>query len=130
MSITFSGEPQRVLACHCDYCQRRTGNISQVSAWFERGQVVAEKGEYKVFNESEAPLGIDYKFCTTCGSTVHWAFDFMPDIVGVAVGCFVDADFPKPQMEIQTQYRHAWVDPLEDVEQFERFPQNPDSGDA
>ena len=125
MAITFSGEPQRVLCCHCDYCQRRTGTISQVSAWFEKAQVVAETGDYKIFNESENSLGVNYKFCTTCGSTVHWTFDFMPEVVGVAVGCFVDADFPKPDQEIQTLYRHRWLGPLEGAEQFEKFPGPP-----
>lgn len=44
LSITVSGDPKRILSCHCDYCQRRTGNVNQVSCWFTESQVVSKRG--------------------------------------------------------------------------------------
>jgi hypothetical protein len=84
--------------------------------------VLAMNGETKVFSDSPATLGVNYEFCPNCGSTVHWTFDNIPQVRGIAVGCFVDKSFPKPDIEIQTQYRHHWVDAIQGLRGFEAFP--------
>ena len=122
VSIVVEGDPVRVLSCHCDYCQKRTGNVSQVSCWYPHDRVLAMNGETKIFNDSPTTVGVNYEFCPNCGSTVHWTFDNIPQVRGIAVGCFVDKSFPKPDIEIQTQYRHYWVDPIEGLPGFEVFP--------
>ncbi len=53
---------------------------------------------------------------------MHWTFNNIPQVRGIAVGCFVDKSFPKPEIEIQTQYRHHWVDAIEGLPGFEVFP--------
>ncbi|MCY4426770.1 MAG: GFA family protein [Halieaceae bacterium] len=119
ISITFSGEPQRVFRCHCDYCQKRTGSVFQVSAWFPMEQVVAKAGEPRVFSEHN--MLTEYMFCARCGSTVYWVSEYVQGIVCAAVGCFVDAHFPKPTLDIQNQYRHGWVEAIEGVPEYEGF---------
>lgn len=47
LSITVSGEPEGVIICHCNYCQRRTGNIFQVSCWYLGDQIVPRTGQGK-----------------------------------------------------------------------------------
>ena len=48
--------------------------------------------------------GINYRFCTTCGSTLYW--DFVHPVTGkyarvaIAVGNFVDPTFPAPVAEV------------------------------
>ncbi len=113
LSITFRGEPERVIRCHCQYCQRRTGNVFQVSAWFFEEQITSRTGEVRVFNDSPTNPGIDYTFCERCGSTVYWPIKTFPGIYGVAVGCFTDPDFPRPDFELHEKRRHAWVPDLE-----------------
>ena len=113
VSITFQGEPERVIRCHCHYCQRRTGNVFQVSAWFLEDQIVSRTGDTRVFNDSEGNPGVDYTFCTRCGSTVYWPIKFFPGLFGVAVGCFADADFPQPNFELHERCRHSWVPELD-----------------
>ena len=120
LSITVSGDPHQVFRCHCDSCQKRTGSAFQVSAWFNDDQVIETTGTPKVFNK-ENGMGTDWKFCTQCGTTVYWEADFIPGVVCVAVGCFVDADFPMPTLDIQTQYRHGWIEPIEGVPEFEQW---------
>lgn len=127
LSITVSGEPERVLACHCDYCQKRTGNVFQVSCWYGGDQVVSRTGEPQIFNEGPNNPGIDYCFCKRCGSTVYWHFRVFQQLMnvtvyGIAVGNFVDADFPKPQMALYCRYRHHWIEPLEGVESYPDMP--------
>ena len=121
MSITVRGEPERVICCHCHYCQRRTGNVFQVSAWFVKDQIVSRTGETRVFNESKSNPGVDYTFCARCGSTVYWRIKPFPGLYGIAVGCFADADFPQPNFELHGKYRHSWVNKLEITDSYDEW---------
>src|SRR3954465_12533255 len=122
VEVTVEGEPLLVLACHCDFCQKRSGNVFIAPAHFADEQVTIT-GETKVYNGLEVdgvgavgvPGGIDYHFCTTCGSTVYWICDSPVTgrrNVAIAVGNFVDADFPVPTTELFTKFRHHWVTPI------------------
>jgi hypothetical protein len=129
VEITVEGEPGRVHTCHCDFCQRRSGNAFIASAAFSEDQVVEIKGETSCYNGLEVdgvgavgiPGGINYRFCPVCGSSVY--FDLIYPATGerfytVAVGCFVDQEFPRPQMEFFTEFRHPWVAPVPDAVQI------------
>lgn len=121
LSITLRGEPERVICCHCHYCQRRTGSVFQVSAWFFEDQIVSRTGEPRVFNDSESNPGIDYTFCARCGSTVYWPIRPFPGIYGVAVGCFQDEGFPRPTLELHGKYRHDWVHALDFADGYDEW---------
>ena len=129
VEVTVEGDPLLVLVCHCDFCQKRSGNVFIASAHFAEQQVVHISGETKVYNGLEVdgvgavavPGGIDYHFCPTCGSTLYWVTmsPFTGErIVAVAVGNFVDRDFPMPTTEFFTKFRHAWVPPVPDAVQL------------
>jgi hypothetical protein len=128
VTITVENEPLRVLTCHCDFCQKRTGSVLQVSAQFAEEQVVETRGDTKTYNgleldgvgEASSGIGINYYFCTTCGSTIYWDFIRQgQQIVGIAVGNFVDPDFPAPTLEFNTRLRHHWVRPVPAAQQFD-----------
>ncbi len=121
MSITLRGEPERVIRCHCQYCQRRTGNVFQVSAWFVEEQIASRTGEPRVFNDSAGNPGVDYSFCTRCGSTVYWPIKPIPGLYGVAVGCFADPDFPPPNFELNDKYRHGWIEKLDIADSYNEW---------
>lgn len=123
VEIAVENEPLLVLACHCDFCQKRSGNVFIASAHFSDEQIVSISGETKVYNGLEVdgvgaaavPGGIDYHFCTTCGSTLYWVMAAPLTgqfTVAVAVGNFVDPDFPMPTTEFFTKFRHPWVPPV------------------
>ena len=123
VELTAEGEPLLVLICHCDFCQKRSGNVFIASAHFAEDQVVAITGETKIYNGLEVdgvgavgvPGGIDYHFCPICGSTLYWVATSPltgQRNVAVAVGNFVDTDFPEPTTELFTKYRHHWVPPV------------------
>jgi hypothetical protein len=127
LQISVEREPLSVLTCHCDFCQRRTGSIFQVSAVFSDDDHVAVTGESSIYNGLEidgvgTSIGdeVSYSFCPTCGSTVFWRFKERP-IVVIAVGCFADPDFPAPIAELHVPQRHRWMSPLDGTEQFEGF---------
>jgi hypothetical protein len=91
-----------------------------VGSHFAPEQVVSISGETKTYNGLEIDgvaamggVGIDYCFCVRCGSTVYWTFEFDGEsVTGIAVGNFVDPDFPAPTAEFFTATRHHWVSPV------------------
>jgi len=50
-----SGDPVHVIACHCNECQRRTGSVLGVGAYYKKEQVEIA-GRNKVFVR-DAPEG-------------------------------------------------------------------------
>jgi len=129
--ITVENDPAWVVACHCDFCQKRTGSAFAVGAYFAQDQCIEILGETKVYNGLEVDgvgttggTAISYHFCTTCGSTVYWtvAGSPSPATLGIAVGGFVDPGFPPPSMEFHVARRHHWVPPVPSAAQFEAFP--------
>jgi hypothetical protein len=50
VQVTMDGEPVLVGACHYDFCQKRTGSVFAVSAYFGENQCVGINGETKVYN--------------------------------------------------------------------------------
>jgi hypothetical protein len=58
------------------------------------------------------------RFCENCGSTVYGDFTVDAEaITGIAVGNFVDPDFPTPAIEAFTGLRHHRVPPVPDAVQ-------------
>src|SRR5690242_20667444 len=79
VEVTVEGEPRMVYVCHCEFCQRRSGNVFIASAQFDEAQVVSITGETTRYNGLEVDGvgavaidgGIDYHFCSVCGSSMY-----------------------------------------------------------
>src|SRR4051812_27230315 len=108
LRVTVAGEPERVLACNCRECQRRTGSVFGVSAYFPAA-AVAIGGEHRTFTRMAGELRFDTRFCPRCGSSVLWTSGALPDHVAVAVGCFADPTFPPPTTVAWTTEQHPWA---------------------
>jgi hypothetical protein len=124
--VSVESEPFVVAICHCDFCQKRTGSVFQVGAYFAADERLEVSGEVKTYNGLEidgvanaAGDAVSYHFCPTCGSTVYWIREGQMPLLGIAVGNFVDSDFPAPTVETHTEMRHGWVVPVAGAEQLE-----------
>lgn len=107
--MSCEGEPVRISVCHCHACQKRTGSAFGAQARFPR-EKVAIRGASSVYTRTGDSGGkIDFHFCASCGSTVFYAIDQMPDVVAVPIGAFADRDFPEPRVVVYETRRHAWV---------------------
>jgi hypothetical protein len=109
--VNVEQEPFRVTACYCDFCQKRTGSVFYIGAYFIQGAGIEIKGETQIYNGVEIDgVGtttgdeINYHFCPTCGSTVFYTVKGHP-VMGIAVGSFVDPSFPTPTMEFNVGMR-------------------------
>ena len=120
VEVTVEGEPVQVYACHCDFCQRRSGSVFIASASFVEEQVTSITGETSCYNGLEVdgvgapgiPGGINFRFCTVCGSSMYLDLIYPPTgqrVFAIALGCFADPSFPPPTSELNTKFRPPWL---------------------
>jgi hypothetical protein len=122
--LNCTGEPAKISLCHCRDCQRRTGSLFSVAAFYPREQVSRIAGRAERFERPSASgFRVTFHFCTGCGSTLWWEPERMPHLIGVAVGSFADPDFPMPVQAVWAQDRHPWLELPHGVRVHDRNPE-------
>lgn len=109
LTAICSGDPVRVSICHCHACQRRTGSAFGVQARFVRENVRVEGASTTWIRTGDSGGKIEFHFCPTCGATVFYGIDALPEFVVVPVGAFADGAFPPPSVAVYEARRHGWV---------------------
>ena len=123
LKVRCEGEPRRISMCHCVDCQRRTGSIFSIAAFFDRGTISVVRGASKAFTrDSAAGKPVTFHFCPDCGSTVFWEPNRMPQLIGIAVGAFADLSFPQPDQSVWTNNKHAWLSLPGEMRTFAAMP--------
>lgn len=109
LQVLCTGDPVRISICHCLACQRRTGSIFGAQARYARSQVrlVGRAQTYERIGDSGGR--VTFHFCPTCGTTVYWDLQALPDHIVVAVGAFADPNFPAPTVSVYGVRRHPWA---------------------
>ena len=95
-------------------------NASRVSVYSRAFSIAITAWAAKFCNNADGQEGrkLRMHFCLTCGTTVFWEADLRPDHVGVAVGAFHDANFPRPTRSVWEESKHGWVAFADDVAHF------------
>jgi len=98
------GKPLRVTACHCTFCQRRTGGAFSIHAWFdEKDLELADTGLATYEQRSdESNNWLRLHFCGRCATTVMLTLEKNPDLRLITGGTLDDPN----SIEIDT---HVWV---------------------
>lgn len=109
LAVTSAGEPTKVSLCHCLDCQKRTGSIFGIAAFFPRDKIRAHGPERVYTRQADSGFDVVFHFCPGCGSTVYWEPRRKPAEIAVAVGAFADPGFPAPSQEVHGGHRHPWV---------------------
>jgi len=110
-TLSVNGEPEIYGICHCADCKRRTGSAFGISAYFPKTEVTRLKGETLVYPFHHAELKHDQErhFCKTCGTTLFWYISTLPDMIGVAGGCFTDDSLGEPKLSVTHSQKAPWV---------------------
>jgi hypothetical protein len=96
--------------CHCLACQRRTGSVFGVQAWYPREQMEPVRGTAKQYiRQADSGRRVTFSFCPECGGTVFWSAERRPELIAVAVGTFADPGFEKPGLSVWERRRHPWT---------------------
>lgn len=110
LQVTALGAPRIVIACHCKECQRRTGSVLGVGAYFRKDQI-SPTGESKRYTrDGQEGRKLSIHFCPQCGTSVYWEAEMLAGYFGVAVGTFADPQFPAPMRSVWELSRHSWLD--------------------
>jgi hypothetical protein len=110
-SITVNAHPRMLGVCHCTNCKRRTGSAFGISAYFARDAVVRQVGQTHVYAFHHAAQDHDQArhFCSRCGTTLFWFVSALPDLIGIAGGCFAGEALPEPTYSVTDGQREPWV---------------------
>ncbi|ALC12707.1 GFA family protein [Sphingopyxis sp. 113P3] len=123
LNLRCVGEPSKVSMCHCRDCQRRTGSLFSVAAFFPRDDVERTQGTFMSFTRPSASgFDVTFCFCPDCGSSLWWEAARMPHLLGIAAGAFADPGFPRPEQAVWCEDKHDW---LELPAQLETHARNP-----
>ena len=110
LRATVMGEPVSVVACHCLDCQRRSGSVFGLGAYYAKNHVSIE-GTYAEFRRpTDAGHEFVTHFCPACGTSLFWYSGKNPGMLGVAVGAFGDPTFESPHRSVWEQSKHEWSD--------------------
>lgn len=123
LRIHALGEPVKVSLCHCVDCQRRTGSLFSVAAFWPRDSVAVDRGKAHEFRrDSASGFSVSFFHCRNCGSNLWWEPARMPQWIGVAVGAFADRDFPMPEQAVWAIEKHAWLKLPDSIPSHPRNP--------
>ena len=109
LTVSVSAPPLHIHACACLDCQRRSGSAFTCTAFFPEA-ATAISGDVRSFRRlADSGRFNEAAFCPGCGSSVISRLEGLPNVVGVAVGCFADPAFEKPGTLYWTVRRHDWL---------------------
>ena len=121
LTVTAVGDPDVVVACNCEKCQRRTGSPFGVGAYYRRDRITAIEGRSSPFERAaESGRRLINQFCPDCGTSVYWTLEMRPEHYGIAVGCFTDPAFVRPARVVWAQHKHVWVEFPDGTPLFEK----------
>ena len=106
--ITSTEGPDFVIACNCRACQKRTGSVFGVGAYFRKDFVTINGDAKDLQRATESGRTLTNHFCPECGSNLFWSLEMRPDHFGVSGGCMVSR-LPEPNRAIWTSEKHDWV---------------------
>jgi len=97
--------------CHCTNCKRRTGSAFGISSYFAKSGVVAQHGETSVYAFHHAAQAHDQErhFCSRCGTTLFWYISTLPELIGIAGGCFAEEGLPEPAYSVTHGKKEPWL---------------------
>jgi hypothetical protein len=96
--------------CHCKDCQRRTGSLFSVAAFYDRAAIIIQNDISQTFKRNSASgMPVTFHFCSRCGSNVFWEPERMPNLIGIAIGAFEDPNFPAPEQSVWMKDKHIWL---------------------
>ena len=114
------GEPPHVALCHCSDCRRSAGAPMVSWAAFTEDALTVTQGQTITFNSSGAAMR---SFCGTCGTGLFYRnADMLPGIVDIQSVTLDDPEALPPDAHIQVAERLHWMDDLDSLTRFERFP--------
>lgn len=106
-----AGQPALAQACHCAFCQRRTGSAFGLVVAFKEDRVELTGGPTAQYEHRSDESGrwLRSHFCSTCGTTVLITLERNPGVRVIPGGTFDDPKWFKLTRHIWTRSAHDWI---------------------
>ena len=124
--VTYSAGPDAVAqaACHCEDCQRQTGNPFSVLIGVPRDALEVEGSSLASYTTTGEDHGGETQryFCSNCGSPVYSASPLLPEVAFIKAGSLDDASWLEPNIEVWTSSASPGLRTSSGSARFERGP--------
>ncbi|PWY88676.1 hypothetical protein BO94DRAFT_623756 [Aspergillus sclerotioniger CBS 115572] len=127
--IEYTGQPLMSALCHCLDCRKLTGSPYTYSYVVKSAELNVTGKPKEVPKTADSGSDIKNYFCPDCGTPLFGGkvkSDGTPEEVTILrAGIFDDSGIlneRKPEAEIYTDRRLAWVEPIEGAAQFSGMP--------
>lgn len=113
------GEAAHHALCHCDDCRRSAGApmVGWIAYQADQVTVTGDPVTYASSNTGRR------QFCGNCGTGLFYTnAEFLPGIIDIQSATLDDAAAFAPGARIQVADRLPWMEGLEKLPQFERYP--------
>ncbi len=115
----IAGEPAHHALCHCGDCRRASG--APVVAWI----AFADKG-FSMQGETVTYASSEHgrrEFCPQCGTGLFYRnAAVLPGLIDIQTATLDNPSADAPGAHIQTAERLDWMDGIETLPKFERYP--------
>jgi len=120
-AVTYDmpAETHHSAICHCSDCRRHAG--APMVAWglVGRDQLSIE-GETKEYASSANGRR---HFCPSCGTALFYTNEqIFPGMIDVQIATLDDPNEIVPNMQVQAAERVGWMERIEQMPAFERYP--------
>ncbi|HRD78004.1 MAG TPA: GFA family protein [Hyphomicrobiaceae bacterium] len=90
-----TGEPARIVFCHCRFCQRATGTSFLLEAMFARSDFRILKGEPRRYELTSVGSGkqVVVNLCANCGTKLFLDLERVPNDIGLYTGTYDDPNW-------------------------------------
>jgi hypothetical protein len=75
----------------------------------DEGHYDKRRNERHAFHHAARAQDQARHFCPRCGSTLYWTISSLPDLIGVAGGCFADESLSEPTHSITHRKKESWL---------------------
>ena len=119
------GNPLRVSACYCTFCQRRTGGALSIHAFFDEQNIELTGDMLSTYEQpsDESNLWLRLHFCKRCATTVMLSLQRFPGLRIVTGGSFDEPNWIEIDRHVWTRSAQHWVVFPQNVDRFEKSSQ-------
>ena len=122
-----TGKPQRVSACACRWCQKRTGSAFGLTVYFKKEDIEFLQGTLRKYQTtSDTGRKVESEFCDVCGTTMTFSLELREGWRAIAGGTF---DQPKFWYDLETfifaRSKPEWLTIPEGLEVHDTAPYHP-----
>ena len=105
------GKPERVAACYCTFCQRRTGGALSIHAWFPKDAVALTGSGLSTYEtrSDENNNWVRLHFCGRCATTLMITLEKRQDVRLITGGTLDDPNSIEIDAHIFTRSAQHWM---------------------